>query len=86
MAELTAALVREQGVIFSVVAVKPHVLANRHEAEEAACSLAPHFPGAIVLMAQDGRGSPRYFGRPDIVRFLSGISLSRLPWKKYQLN
>jgi hypothetical protein len=40
----------------------------------------------IVLMEQDGRGVPTYYGRPDIVRFLASIDFRRLPWKQWILN
>jgi hypothetical protein len=81
---LEGAVVREQGVTFAIVVVKEHVLASSVSADEVAASFAPLFPGLpIVLMAQNYRGVPTYRGRPDIARFLAGVSLSRIPWKKY---
>jgi hypothetical protein len=45
------------------------------------------FPGMpVVLMAQDSRGTPTYYGRRDIVRFLGDISMSRIPWKWYTVS
>jgi hypothetical protein len=79
-----AALVREQGVTFAVVAVKAHAVSSDSSRREAIGGFAPHFPGVpIVLMVQDGRGRPTYWGRPDIVRFLARVHVSRLPWKRF---
>jgi len=36
-------------------------------------------------MAQDSRGTPTYYGRQDIARFLAGVPLSAIPWKQYTL-
>ena len=79
-----AALVREQGATFAVCVVKPHVVNSDSSRREAIASFSPKFPGVpIVLMAQDGRGRPTYWGRPDIVRFLANVPFQRLPWKRW---
>lgn len=81
---LDGAVVREQGVTFAIVVVKQHILANSISASETAASFSHVFPGLpVILMAQDHRGVPTYFGRSDIVRFLANISISRIPWRKY---
>lgn len=85
--KIQAALVREQGVTFSVVVVKSHVVADRLQANAAIRSLQPLFPQVpIVLMAQDARDVPTYYGRQDIVRFLSGIRFQALPWREYSVG
>lgn len=79
-----AALVREQGVTFAVVAVKNHVVASASSRSEAASTFGLSFPGVpIVLMAQDGRGRPTYWGRRDIVRFLARVAVGALPWRRF---
>jgi hypothetical protein len=81
-----AALVREQGQTFAVVAVRRGIIDNTVEAESARESFASAFDYVpIVLMEQGFRGRPRYFGRPDIVRFLANVDFRRLPWKKWSL-
>jgi hypothetical protein len=82
------ALLREQGVEFGIVIVKQHVLANRFEAQRTMQGAAGIFGGgiAVVLMAQDYRGVPQYFGRSDIVRFLSHIPVSAIPWQECAYN
>ena len=78
------AVIREQGVTFAVVIVKKHVIDSSIEAGRAIAAFQPVFPGLpVVLMAQDARGTPTYFGRQDIARFLAGVPLSAIPWKQY---
>ena len=85
--KLQGAVVKEQGVTFAIVIVKAHVLSSQRESEEAAGSFVSIFPGLpIILMAQDSRGTPTYFGRKDIVRFLANIHISQIPRKEYTLN
>jgi hypothetical protein len=56
--------------------------ANRLQA-----SFAPAFDHVpIILMEQNSRGVPTYYGRTDIVRFLANIDFRRLPWKRWDLN
>jgi hypothetical protein len=82
--QFEGAVIKEQGVTFAIVIVKPYVLNNSTEAQSARSSFSNFFPGLpIILMAQDSSGQPTYLGRPDIVRFLSHISPTRIPWKRY---
>ncbi len=81
-----AALVREQGQTFAVVVVRQGIINNTAEANRTQASFAPAFDYVpIILMEQSGRGA-RYYGRPDIVRFLANIDFRRLPWKQWTLN
>ena len=81
------AVIKEQGVTFAVVIVKKHVVDNKFEADRAILGFQPVFPGIpVVLMAQDFRGVPTYYGRKDIVRFMANIPLSAVPWKEYAIN
>ena len=81
------AVIREQGQTFAVVVVKSHVVQNRAEATSAISSFTPIFGGVpVVLMAQDSRGRPTYFGRPDISRFMASVPLRAIPWREYSIN
>jgi hypothetical protein len=85
--QFEAALVREQNVEFAVVVVRRGVIDNRLEANRTRASFAQAFGLVpVVLMDQDHRGVPRYFGRPEIVDFLASIDFRRLPWAKWSLN
>ena len=78
------AVIREQGVTFALVVVKSHVVQNRFEAGKAISAFQPHFPGMpVVLVGQDNRGTPTYFGRPDIARFMASVPMNAVPWKTY---
>ena len=80
------AVIREQGQTFAVVVVKPQVVQNQSEAVDTIRSLSPVFGVPVVLMAQDGRGRPTYYGREDIARFLSGVPMRSIPWREYTIN
>jgi hypothetical protein len=84
---IDAALVKEQGVTFAVVAVKLSALTPSQTRASLRADCQRLWPGVpIVLMAQDSRGVPTYHGRHDIVRYLSRIPLAALPWKTWALH
>ncbi len=77
------AVIKEQGVTFAIVVVKPHVLHSISK-EEVRASFVPFFGNIpIILMAQNSHGVPTYDGRRDIVNFLANIHPARIPWKHY---
>lgn len=79
------AVVREQGVTFGIIVVKPHALndvANRDDLVRQASAAFGGIP--TILMAKTGR-SVRYYGRPDLVRFMKNVPLEAVPWKRYRL-
>jgi hypothetical protein len=78
------AVIKEQGIVFAIVIVKSHILSMNSEINQTARRFQQFFPGLpIILMAQDSRGIPTYYGRKDIVNFLSRISIQSIPWKEY---
>ncbi len=81
------ALIKEQGVTFGIVIVKPHVLGTPSEADSMR-AFGTHIFGSvpIILMAQNSRGIPTYSGRRDIVKFLSKVPMQAIPWREYTLN
>ncbi len=81
--KIIGAKVKEQGVTFGIIQVKPHVLTNsaqRANIQKYGLSLFGNIP--IILAGSNGR-SIKYFGRRDIVNFLSNINALRVPWKEY---
>ena len=86
--QFEGALIKEQGVTFGVVVVKSHVLSNHVEADALIASFQNQiFVGhPVVLMAQDSRGIPTYYGRKDIAAFLAHVSIASIAWKKYTVN
>ncbi len=82
--QFDGAVIKEQGITFAIVVVKPHILNNSNDRENARQGFASYFPGIpLILMAQDSRGIPTYHGRQDIVKFLANIHPSRIQWKHY---
>ena len=81
------ALVKEQGVTFGIVVVKPHVLINSSEADSMrGFGMRTFGPVPIILMAQNAKGVPTYSGRRDIVNFLAKVPMQAIPWREYTLN
>lgn len=84
--QVEGAVIREQGVTFAVVVVKPHILQNDQSARKTIAGLIPAFRMPVVLMAQASDGCPRYYGRKDIARFLANVPLGAIPWRQYTIN
>lgn len=82
------AVISEQGVTFAVVIVKRHILNSRREANRLISTFQHNVFGQIpvILMSQDTRGIPSYYGRDDIVQFLSRIPLGSIPWREYTVS
>lgn len=81
------ALVKEQGVTFGIIIVKPHVLNSSSEtASMRGLGVRAFGPVPIILMAQDSRGVPTYLGRRDIVKFLVRVPMLAIPWREYTIN
>lgn len=84
MVTIQGAAIKEQGIAFAIVIVKPHILDFAGDREAMAAQLKPLFPGLpIVLMAQDGLANPRWWGPPKIVELLQGVAVAQIPWKEY---
>ncbi len=80
------AKIKEQGVTFGIISVKPEVLHNEAQAasiQRFGVSVWGMIP--IVLMAQNSRGIPTYYGRKDIVGFLSHVPFHAIPWREYSV-
>ena len=78
------AVIREQGVTFGTMVVKPHVLSDASRRDGLIAQAARIFGGIpTVLMAQQ-HGRARYYGRPDIVRFMARVPFWAVPWKRYR--
>lgn len=82
---IEAAIVNEQDVDFVVVVVRRGVLQQSASQRNATVTeLSAFFDGLpTVLMAQDSRGTPEYYGRKDIVAFLADVPFEALPWAEY---
>ncbi len=87
MNQIEGAVISEQGVTFAVVVVRQSILQNTMQANDAIRTFAPVFGGLpVVLMAQDSRGRPTYYGRNDLSRFMASVPLQNVPWQRYTIN
>lgn len=86
--QFEGAVIKEQGVTFAIVIVKPHILNSDTEANQLISAFQNNVFGYIpvVLMAQDSRGVPTYYGRKDIAQFLSHVPMHAISWKQYTLG
>ena len=49
-------------------------------------AMRPVFPGLpVILMAQDHRGVPAYYGRRDISQFMANVPMECVPWAQYSI-
>ncbi|HET9395352.1 MAG TPA: hypothetical protein VFO36_04785 [Nitrospiraceae bacterium] len=84
MSSFDGAVVKEQGVTFGIAVVRRSVLDNPTARSQAIAEFSAVFGGIpTVLMAQDGQGTPTYFGRQDIADFLASIPMESIPWQHY---
>lgn len=83
---IEGAVIIEQGVTFALIHVDPSVTTYTAKSTQVRRSLMRFFPGMpIILMSLTPAGEPRYYGRKDIVAFLSGVRLNQIPWKQYHI-
>lgn len=83
MTRIDAAIVREQGVEFTVVSVKASAVATTHRSRDVIRGLSQYFPGRPIVLAARVGGRTQFVGRRDLVNWLARIEMWRLPWKTY---
>jgi hypothetical protein len=78
------AVVREQGVTFGIAAVRRGLLSQSAARDRSLAQFQAYFGGLpVVLMEQNGAGTPTWYGRPDLTRFLQNVPVGSIPWKRY---
>ncbi len=81
---IQGSVIIEQGVTFAIIVVNQTVTNYTSRMIQMRNFLSPYFPNMpIILMSQDANGTPHYYGRQDIVKFLRSIRLDQIPWKEY---
>ena len=84
--KIQGAVIIEQGVTFAIVVVNRTVTNYTTRAIRVRNQLSQFFRNMpIILMSLDSNGTPHYYGRKDIVRFLQSIRLDQIPWKEYHI-
>lgn len=83
---IEGAIIKEQGVTFGIMIVKPHVLNDITLRDDIVTQASQVFGGIpTILMAQQHSGA-NYYGREDLVRFMSNVPLAAVPWQRYQFT
>ena len=83
---IQGAVIIEQGVTFAIVVVNQSVTNYTSRIIRTRQQLQYYFPRMpIILMSQDNQGNPHYYGRKDIVEFLTTVRLDQIPWKTYNI-
>jgi len=79
------ALITERGITFAVVVVQAHVIGNQKNYERLMPILKPVFPPdvPIIVVCLNQQGVPIFYGRQDIVNFLTRVPLQAIPWQWY---
>jgi hypothetical protein len=81
------AVIKEQGITFAVAIVKKHLLALPTQRDQVLAAFTRCFGGIpVVLMAQDQAGTPTFYGRDDIAKFMSDVPLEAVPWREYSVS
>lgn len=71
---------------FAIVKVGQEILDNKEMAIATIQSLLPFFEGLpVVLVAEENEGTPNYFARPDLMKFLMDFHLPSVEWKEYEV-
>ena len=73
---------------FGLVQVEKPIVDTPAEAEKIATAFKPVFPNlpvALVSLDADGFSTGQY-GPADIIEFLGSVDLTRVGWKKYNVN
>jgi hypothetical protein len=82
------AKIRGRGVTFGIAIVQLNVITNGAEADRMIDDFRNRaFSGIpVVLMALDPQGTPTYYGRADLVRFLLKVDVGSIPWMEYTIG
>jgi hypothetical protein len=78
----TVAVVREQGQVFSVVAVKDTALHPGQRDETLRAAQVEFGPRTVIM----GERHHQTYGPDDIVRWLRNVHPAQLPWREFTLN
>ena len=78
----TVAIIREQGQVFSVVAVQDSALHPGQREDVLQAAQSQFGPRTAII----GERRHQTYGPDDIVRWLSGVHPAQLPWREFTLN
>jgi hypothetical protein len=78
---------REGGYVdWWVVIVRASVFDSSTQCQRTRAALEAELGQPVVLMKQDSRGTPTYWGRPDLVDYMANVPLEDVPWQRFTLH
>ncbi len=80
----TGALLTVGALELLIVVVPPAVLADSDESRLTVVAYHARFGTPVVLMAQDTRGAPRYFGPDRITPLVAATPFELIPWRQFR--
>lgn len=85
--QLEAALIDNSKVTFALIPVDYSIVINPTAAKDVQTSFTKYFPGLpIVLMSEDDFEMPTYFGRKDILKYLTDLSPSSITFEVFNFD
>ncbi len=85
--KVTVGIAEKGGVTFAVARMDTSIIDVPGRARDMIAHLKKIFPDKpAVLMTRDKRGSPIFYGRPDIVNGLGDAVLQNVEWREYTLD
>jgi hypothetical protein len=84
----TGALVNVRRMKFGLVQAEKHVVDTPAEADKIIAAFKPVFPNLpVAMIALDADGFPLgQHGPAEVLDFLGSVDLTRVAWKKYNVN
>lgn len=80
------AVITEQGVTFAIAIVRPSALRSTATRDQVLAEFSALFGLPTLLMAQDSSGTPTYYGRTDLTKFMAAVPIEAVTWSEYQLS
>jgi hypothetical protein len=82
-----AAIIKEHCVEIGIFATTMDILSNEKEADNLIRYVRKRiFAGfQVVLMAQDGQGTPHYYGKQHLIRLLDNTTFSKIHFRRYTI-
>jgi hypothetical protein len=81
-AMFTGAYLPVCGIEALIVVVRPWILSDVHEANLYVVAFQYRFGRAIILMAQNERGVPTYYGPAAVVQTIAALPFEIIPWQR----
>jgi len=84
--KILGSVITEQDITFVIVQVKYSIINSELMRDNIMKMLRKKFvKDPIILMSKDIKGRPTFWGREDIVKYLSKVQVNEYKWKEYNI-